>query len=375
MAITGIDTLDGKQIIAAGASSAIKAAQDGNGNIITATYQTTTGMSDYATTASVTGKQDALTFGYTDNQISQINGSAIYSQGGGGGGYTGNVQQALDTVYSSSGTWDTVTAKLDAASQVVTATGGTTTYVQTVNGKNISATNAGSALSATDAYNLTNTAIKVDSATSANAALAANTATYASNNVALTSIYNSGRSGYAASAYINSNVTGKITNWNAATSAVTANSASWAYPSISLWSDYDVGTAFFGTGINIGDNVNIKFKPGNFMTYYTTGTYRVASMKLAPGQYSVTASLKFNNITASQWTEKSNIFTVTNGHIVSGPHCFNCFPEWGNEPWIQLVTESNFTTALNSINRNIRNSTSTDNTNLIISFNTIILNI
>lgn len=38
MAITGIDTIDGKQIIAAGASSAVKAAQDGDGNIITATY-------------------------------------------------------------------------------------------------------------------------------------------------------------------------------------------------------------------------------------------------------------------------------------------------------------------------------------------------
>ena len=219
MAITGIDTLDGKQIIAAGASSAVKAAQDGNGNIITATYQTTAGMSDYATTASVTGKQDALTFGYTDNQISQINGSAIYSQGGGGGGgYTGNAQQALDEVYSSSGTWNTVTAKLDAASQIVTATGGTTTYVQTVNGKNISATNAGSALSATNAYNLTNTAIKVASATSASTAYTlgntaikvasatsatnANTATYASNGVSLTNIYNSARSGYAASAYI-----------------------------------------------------------------------------------------------------------------------------------------------------------------------------
>ena len=173
MAITGISSYDGKQIIAAGAQSATKAYKDSNGDVITSKYQTTAGMSNYATTASVTGKQDALTFGYTNDQISQINGSGIYSQGGGGGGYTGNVQQALDTVYSSSGTWNTVTAKLDAASQVVTATGGTTAYVQTINGKNISATNAGSAVSATNAYNLTNTAIKVASATSANYALAA----------------------------------------------------------------------------------------------------------------------------------------------------------------------------------------------------------
>ena len=164
MAITGISSYDGKQIIAAGAQSATKAYQDSNGDVITSKYQTTAGMSNYATTASVTGKQDTLTFGYTDDQISQINGSGIYSQGGGGGG-------------------------------VVTATGGTTDYVQTINGKNISATNAGSALSATDAYNLTNTAIKVASATSATNA---NTATWASNGALLTDIYNSARSGYRA---------------------------------------------------------------------------------------------------------------------------------------------------------------------------------
>lgn len=192
MAITGISSYDGKQIIAAGAQSATKAYQDSNGDVITSkyqttanmsNYQTTAGMSDYATTASVTGKQDTLTFGYTDDQISQINGSGIYSQGGGGGG-------------------------------VVTATGGTTDYVQTINGKNISATNAGSALSATDAYNLTNTAIKVASATSASTAYTlgntaikvasatsatnANTATWASNGALLTDIYNSAGSGYRA---------------------------------------------------------------------------------------------------------------------------------------------------------------------------------
>ncbi len=239
MAITGISSYDGKQIIAVGAQSATMAYQDSIGGVITSkyqtkvgmsNYQTTAGMSDYATTASITGKQDTLTFGYTDNQISQINGSAIYSQGGGGGGYTGNVQQALDEVYGSSATWNTVSDKLDAASQVVTATGGTTAYVQTINGKNISATNAGSALSATNAYNLTNTAIKVASATSASTAYTlgntaikvasatsatnANTATYASNGVSLTSIYNSARSGYAASAYLVNNVTGNTANWS-----------------------------------------------------------------------------------------------------------------------------------------------------------------
>lgn len=40
-------------------------------------------IGEYATTADITGKQDTLTFGYTDDKISEINGSALYGQGGG----------------------------------------------------------------------------------------------------------------------------------------------------------------------------------------------------------------------------------------------------------------------------------------------------
>lgn len=222
---------------------------------------------------------------------------------------------------------------------VVTATGGTNDYVQTINEKPISAT----------------------------------IATYAPNGASLDSTFNYAASGYGASGYLKDNVTGNIANWNAATSAVTANSASWAYPTLSTWSDYDVYTAFYGTGINIGDNINIKFKPANFMTSYSTGSYRVASLKIANGIYSVTASVRFGNVMANQWALKTGVFTVTNGHVISGPQMFNCYPEWGNEPWIQLLTESNYTTALDVINRNIRNSTATDNNSLMISFNTLIL--
>lgn len=68
-----------------------------------------------------------------------------------------------DFISTASGSWTGGTS-------VVTATGGTTTYIQTINNLNISATNAGSAVSATNAYNLTNTAIKVASATSASTA-------------------------------------------------------------------------------------------------------------------------------------------------------------------------------------------------------------
>lgn len=39
-------------------------------------------IGEYATTADITGKQDTLTFGYTDDKISEINGSALYGQGG-----------------------------------------------------------------------------------------------------------------------------------------------------------------------------------------------------------------------------------------------------------------------------------------------------
>lgn len=69
-----------------------------------------------------------------------------------------------DFISTASGSWT------GGGSSPVTSTGGTTTYIQTINNLNISATNAGSAVSATNAYNLTNTAIKVASATSASTA-------------------------------------------------------------------------------------------------------------------------------------------------------------------------------------------------------------
>lgn len=258
MAITGISSYDGKQIIAAGAQSATKAYQDSNGGVITSkyqttagmsNYQTTAGMSNYATTASVTGKQDALTFGYTDSQISQINGSGIYSQGGGGG--------------------------------VVTATGGTTAYVQTINGKNISATNAGSALSATDAYNLTNTAIKVASATSANFALSANTATfasYASNGSSLTNIYNSAGSGYRAF------------------TALTGTSGFTHY--------YQGGMANWWNS-TASNPLCIKINTANFCTAGSVNDAHLFLKQLGGNESAYTATMKITNYkTDAQWTTK-----------------------------------------------------------------------
>lgn len=122
MAITGIDTIDGKQIIAAGAQSAVKAAQDSNGNSITATYQSTAGMSDYqttadmsnyATTADVTGKQDTLTFNYNESDlITGINSSGIAT----GGSLPASADEACQVVTANSADWNEVSAKLAASS-------------------------------------------------------------------------------------------------------------------------------------------------------------------------------------------------------------------------------------------------------------------
>lgn len=350
MAITGISSYDGKQIIAAGAQSATKAYQDSNGGVITSKYQTTAdmsnyqttagmsdyqttaGMSDYATTASVTGKQDALTFGYTDSQISQINGSAIYSQGGGGGGgYTGNVQEALNEVYSSSATWNTVTDKLDASSQVVTSTGGTTTYIQTINGLNISATNAGSAVSATNAYNLTNTAIKVASATSATNA---NTATYASNGIALTSTYNSARSGYAASAYINNNITANISNWNKVSYAYSMNSAQWLRPT---WKGYD----YYNQGLNyitanyVG-SAGFRFNPGKLFTTCSIQQWTYSELELGANTYAIKFGATMNNVVGAQWSYHTGVFTLSKGN----------FTEVQSLPEIQTLLLPSFVTVI-----------------------------
>lgn len=70
-----------------------------------------------------------------------------------------------DFISTASGSW----TGGGGGSSPVTSTGGTTTYINKLNDKNLSASVA---YASTNAYNLTNTAIKVASATSANYALA-----------------------------------------------------------------------------------------------------------------------------------------------------------------------------------------------------------
>lgn len=200
MAITGISAIGNQQIIAAGAKSATKAYQDSNGYVITSkyqttanmsnyqttagmsNYQTTAGMSNYATTASITGKQDTLTFGYTNDQISQINGSAIYSQSAGGGGvvtatggygtYVTSINEkpisGLGLITSiSTGTYNHI-----AGQPLLTAVTSLNNFDGILAVSSISASMTNLASSATSAYKLTDTAIKVASAASANYALA-----------------------------------------------------------------------------------------------------------------------------------------------------------------------------------------------------------
>lgn len=399
MAITGIDTLDGKQIIAAGASSAVKAAQDGNGNIITATYQTTAGMSNYqttwgmtgyATTASVTGKQDALTFSYTDGQISLINGSAIYSQGGGAFPYTGNVQEALNKVYTDSATWDNVSAKEDTLtfdytdgkiskinnSAIYSQGGGTSytgnvqealdkVYTDSATWDNVSAKQD----TLTFNYDGSNNITGINSSAIAGG-VGVVTAT-GGNGTYVTSINEMPLSGAGGGAGVVSSTGGNGT-YVTAINEMPLSGAVY-YPSFALKHATNEGYKIFTqNGLNIGDNIRIKFNPGTFMTNYNTGPYSIAILKLASGQYSVTANFSFNGVQGPQWTAANDAFTITGGNIANGPHLFNCFSEWGGEPWVQLRTESRNSSALSAINREIRNSPTADNNSLYISFNTII---
>ncbi len=485
MAITGISSYDGKQIIAAGAQSATKAYQDSNGDVITSKYQTTAGMSNYIkntdTNISVgfentasnwsfgQGEQnDAVAFSFAQgNQntaltISFAQGSANYARGdsfaqgsgckadqksiaqgadcsaidsaqafgvgvvartgmmaigsynnktayasfvigngtandarsdifyidkngnvsaagkisangvelgpGGGGGYTGNVQEALDEVYSNSGNWNSVYNHVSTASAswtggggagVVTATGGDETYVTSINEKPISATNAGSAVSATNAYNLTNTAIKVASATSATNA---KTATYASNGIALTSTYNSARSGYAASAYLNANVTGNITRWNTVYTAYTANSAQWLRPT---WNGYD----YYSLGVNyitanyVG-SAGFRFNPSNLFTTCSLIQWTYSEVPISSNILAIRFGATMNNVLGTQWTVHNGVFTLSKGNFMEINE-FACGDGWNNSQII-LLHDNSWSNSVNAILRDIRNSTTGDNTTFIL---------
>ena len=132
MAITGIDTIDGKQIIAAGAVSAKSAEMaynDENGNPITGyqvagDYLTTADSANFYTTANESGfitgvpagTMNESAFGYdTGNNITAYNGSAFkagdeFPQSATDAveyvtATSANIDSTIDNVSANSGTW------------------------------------------------------------------------------------------------------------------------------------------------------------------------------------------------------------------------------------------------------------------------------
>lgn len=133
MAITGIDTIEGKQIIAAGAVSAKSAEMaynDENGNPITGyqpagDYLTTADSANFYTTANESGfisevpagTMNESEFEYSGGMITAYNGSA-FAQGGGGEfpqsateaveyvtATSANIDSTIDNVSANSGVW------------------------------------------------------------------------------------------------------------------------------------------------------------------------------------------------------------------------------------------------------------------------------
>lgn len=299
---------------------------------------------DSSTWDNVTAKQDKLTFNYdgSDN-ITGINSSAIggvgstytgnvqealdevytnsgnwnesydtltansASWGGGGASYTGNVQEALDKVYTDSANWDNVSAKQDkltfnydgsnnitginssaiGGSQVVTATGGTNNYVQTIN----------------------ETPIYADAAASASFAY------YASNGVFLSSISNSASSGYAASAYLKNSVTGNVANWNAASNLVTTNSGSFIITS----QNYD-STSNPNFWQYAGNNIyGLKINSGNF-NQLTVSHAALRATKSLDGVYNLNLYFRFSKFvpktaTATYTTVQSQFIQFYNSNL------------------------------------------------------------
>lgn len=372
MAITGIDTLDGKQIIAAGASSATNAYK----------AELTTGGN------SLQGLYDTV--------------STSSGTWGGGGSFPASADEACGVVTANSGNWNSTKTTVNTysglwndtrntvgtnsanwgAAAVVTATGGTTAYVQTINNKNISATNAGSALSATDAYNLTNTAIKVASATSATNA---NTATYASNGVSLTNIYNSGRSGYAASAYLVNNVTGKVSDWNNCYSSYTSHSGNWAditevsnavnsvKPMFNRVSNY--GTTNLGqlTATGVGAGKLVVDLGSIFNSGYNMIEWSYCDMNGFWGNdkviYWFTFGARLNNVVATQWSDVSNAIKLKNANAVFlHEFAFMNGDRW-SPTYLSICCTGAWSTAATVTRRDIRNTSTADNNDYYLSFN------
>ena len=194
-----------------------------------------------------------------------------------------------DFISTASGSW----TGGGGGSSPVTSTGGTTTYINKLNDKSLSASVA-----------------------------------YASPNGALLdNVYNSGRSGYAASAYINNNVTGNVTKWNNTQTAVAGMS----------------GVAHFYKSYNpnwwnstASNPVSIKIYTANFCS---AGGVSDAHLYLQQVQ----GDLSSYNITMKITGWKSNGTWTTKQFATLGSHYFSdnsltpVFSEWTQNSRINII--------------------------------------
>lgn len=253
--------------------------------------------------------------------------------GGGGSEFPTTADNACKEVTAHSGNWNGVYTTVSnnsaswtgggGGSSPVTSTGGTTTYINKLNDKNLSASVA-----------------------------------YASPNGALLdNVYNSGRSGYAASAYIKNNVTANIGNWNAVYTAYTANSAQWIRPE---WTEYD----YYNQGLNYitANNVGaagFKFNPGNLFSTYNLIQWTYSEIRLTQYVYAVRFGAAINNVVGTQWSQHTGVFTLSKGNFMEINE-FNCGDGWNNTQ-ISLIHDNSWSNSVRAILRDIRNTSTADN--------------
>lgn len=217
---------------------------------------------------------------------------------GGGGSFPESADNACKEVTAHSGNWNAAYSTVNGNSgswfNVVTSTGGSTTYVNQINGLNISAS----------------------------------TAAYASNGTSLANIYNSARSGYAASAYLNSNVTANVGSWNNSRNFVTANSGSLLYE-VASYDSYNNPNFWNAAGNNV---YGLKLNSGNF-SQLTVSQARIDAWRVTGGRAMLDLYFWFSKFipktaTSQYVAVQSNFFSFSNAHIAA-PVFSRVENEWG----------------------------------------------
>lgn len=244
---------------------------------------------------SINGETSALEDKGLRDFISTASGSWT---GGGGGEFPTSADNACKEVTAHSGNWNaaysTVNGNSGSWTNIVTSLGGTT-YINQINGLNISA----------------------------------NIAANASNGQSLTNIYNSGRSGYAASAYITNNVTANIGGWNNSRNFVTANSGNLLYE-VASYDSYNNPNFWNATGNNV---YGLKLNSGNF-SQLTVSQARIDAWRVTGGRAMLDLYFWFSKFipktaTSQYVAVQSDFFTFSNAHIAA-PVFSRVESEWNN---------------------------------------------